>query len=1000
MVAGYEGPVDAPGGDIAAVERTILKMENGGSSHFCDDSNNSFRQHHQDPSILGDSLLPLSSALHDACEVINDVLLQLALKDSPPSNDIEDRNEGIVSLTAPRTAIPSLTKSMLAQASKSSSLSHPLMKSKNSMSSSATHNSEKKNQQSMSTIHLDGIDSAHAADGTPTSVVSVHTEETESTKEISAFFQENLREALTGAEDEIVHKDDSSSAPTSVAICDDHPAQQYQKHYHNQKKALSTEQALSSQEKMGHGALVALCSWTVEQVQKKNGNSTNIVGLEQTPLTSTVNTLQHVQDEGSSLSQQKQMKPNETIPAASVPDLEGEVVSECNNLLANSNNMAVRTIGHGQKLSPITAATGVLAGGCRFDFSTTDKNEILSTSGSPLISNGVNLGENESTSPSINNDSTSTRPSIRLQMFGSEYARHLSTCHLAPVQQSVAAIGGGNSNSYKTNAVTKVVSLRSMIPRHSSVRLKQHLKRQHRNIEEAHSSIVTGAIVDICACYGEELPPRGFYRISKTATGRPFSLQNSSSSASASKKKSLHLYVKKEPDWDKSVQRSCVTALTIIFPDRQEFVPPGFCIVRQFNKSNKHSSSSSDRMPADLNHGLSGDAERIYLCFRRSRDGNPLTGILPLCPGQAECIPEGYTVVEKSPRNFCADIRSGSGKSPMFLAYRQRLANLEALRPLPLILSVYNSPTDTAVKDDGAETNPKKRLSAYYCTGGSVVPANVGRFHILDRSTHEMLCPSSVSNRLLLIKQSRLQNINNSKAVTMDNHEVTADTTVSATTSDSIVEGSLILDDHNTEASLSVVTDHIEGDTGSVTERSLYDSMRSTTELSSVTDIQHEESPLCNLSSLMHVAPFDENGKNTISQAPDTLFVQDASLKACIESMDFIPSVEIPSTQREVLKSLRLPVRTALLTPLLTVCYTRHGGGALVAVEGLTALLTMTDFFEDDVNLTTGSDESISRLTLLDLSIQVVCDVATIGTQETAFGICVEFVENALRYAR
>lgn len=65
-----------------------------------------------------------------------------------------------------------------------------------------------------------------------------------------------------------------------------------------------------------------------------------------------------------------------------------------------------------------------------------------------------------------------------------------------------------------------------------------------------------------------------------------------------------------------------------------------------------------------------------------------------------------------------------------------------------------------------------------------------------------------------------------------------------------------------------------------------------------------------------------------------------------------------------------------------------------------------TLFFEPDVlpkdeecTLDIDDLESSSRLTLLDLAIQVVCDVATSSARETYFRSCVDFVSDALRYA-
>ena len=60
------------------------------------------------------------------------------------------------------------------------------------------------------------------------------------------------------------------------------------------------------------------------------------------------------------------------------------------------------------------------------------------------------------------------------------------------------------------------------------------------------------------------------------------------------------------------------------------------------------------------------------------------------------------------------------------------------------------------IGEDG-EVVWERRLRAYYCTGGTVVPSEVGKFHVMDRSTHPLLSPSSVTNRLSLIEASRRQ---------------------------------------------------------------------------------------------------------------------------------------------------------------------------------------------------------------------------------------------------
>ena len=60
------------------------------------------------------------------------------------------------------------------------------------------------------------------------------------------------------------------------------------------------------------------------------------------------------------------------------------------------------------------------------------------------------------------------------------------------------------------------------------------------------------------------------------------------------------------------------------------------------------------------------------------------------------------------------------------------------------------------------------------------------------------------------------------------------------------------------------------------------------------------------------------------------------NINSVLDAMRFIPGVDTATTGEERYQAaLRLQARAALLTPILTACYTRHGGAALIAVEGL-----------------------------------------------------------------
>eukprot|EP00521_Asterionellopsis_glacialis_P014967 CAMPEP_0195308464 /NCGR_PEP_ID=MMETSP0707-20130614/38239_1 /TAXON_ID=33640 /ORGANISM="Asterionellopsis glacialis, Strain CCMP134" /LENGTH=537 /DNA_ID=CAMNT_0040372735 /DNA_START=1 /DNA_END=1611 /DNA_ORIENTATION=+ len=247
----------------------------------------------------------------------------------------------------------------------------------------------------------------------------------------------------------------------------------------------------------------------------------------------------------------------------------------------------------------------------------------------------------------------------RIKMFGSEYARFLSSTPFAP-SISKSKKHGSKSSFGRSNKSPSSYKKRG----------------KSFNIEDANDHVQTGAITDIVVTHEDDPPPKGYYRISQTGSGRDFmAFLQQESGKLGRKTKKLYLNIKKEQNWDRAAQRPCVTSLALIFPDKNEFVPPGFSVVRRYG--DKPSEGGDDQNPANLNFGLSD--EPVFLCYRRSREGNPITGIVPLQPAIGEAVPEGFTVLERTPRNFVANLH-GKGGAPVFLAFRQRLATLETLR--------------------------------------------------------------------------------------------------------------------------------------------------------------------------------------------------------------------------------------------------------------------------------------------------------------------------------
>ncbi|GKY94527.1 hypothetical protein MPSEU_000418400 [Mayamaea pseudoterrestris] len=553
---------------------------------------------------------------------------------------------------------------------------------------------------------------------------------------------------------------------------------------------------------------------------------------------------------------------------------------------------------------------------------------------------GEEKKEDHSSSASSTKPSTTRQqqplPKRQLHQFASEYARHLSNSPFGVAQVLPGAKLKGEARN-KFNLKSSMA--------------QQHNQSETFSLENAPPDVKTGAIIDIVIVDKDSKspPPQGYWKLSQTSSGQPTLLAH-------------EIFVRKEVNWDKATQRPTVTAVTLIFPDDQEFVPPGFCVARK------------DGVPANVGR-CSG--KRCYLVFRRSREGNPLTGLSLLLP--PETVPTGYTVVERTPRNRVASLTGTNGQQ-LFLAYRQRLANLEVLRPMPLLRTVQPKAgadfTDETDDDEGDcyYSDSAKQLRAYYATGATIVSSNVGRLHIMDRSTHSLQSPGSVASRLHLMEASRrklLVSAPLSESNESGNGQITEVKHVAVMMSNDPSSGNQ--QEHDVESTISTC------DMRGSNAKSMHESFSSDLEL----DEMHQLASLVQRATNQLIATMTPvNGH--IHSTVDSMLTQ---------AMSYIPRIETNAADEH----LRLQSRNIMLTPVLTACYTRHGGVALLAVEGLNKLLIDADFFRDDVTFDHKFGQYSKRVTLLDLAIQTVCDVATSYAMETTFPACVEFVRAAVQ---
>ena len=526
----------------------------------------------------------------------------------------------------------------------------------------------------------------------------------------------------------------------------------------------------------------------------------------------------------------------------------------------------------------------------------------------------------------------------RRRMFGSEYARVLSTTVL-PLQSNSTNVSGANKMFQKSSAVSrKLKSSLTMTPGKESVEPDSVIL----NIDDCSKAIATAAITDVIVTNGDDVPPRGYYRAFQLAEEPA----KSHMAHPGRKRHRLYLNVKKEPSWDRAVQRPCVTAFVVIYPDKKEFVPPGFSVVRVYrpnsnNKKNGTDAIASASSPADINLSSSG-GERVFLCYRRSREGNPITGVACLNPSKGDVVPPGFTVLERTPRNHAANLMAAPDQ--LFLAYRQRLENLECLRPLPLLLSAMHTKQEPGCRKD---------LKAYFCTNGETVASDIGRFHIMDRTTHSLLSTSSAQSRLNVIQSSR-----------QESDVAVPEWAVSSASFQRIQKSSSLDDAGSSQGSPSI--NNTSFDTCSSLGRSLSQGSVST--------------------------------HPTAASAPHT----PESVQSSLDAFHFIPAIQ---AARDDFSQSLLQSRTTVLLPILTSCYSAQGGLALLAVEGLHSLLK-DDFFAQDIvpldngSCSLGNVSRGSRLTLLDMAVQSACDVATTFSRETHFRAIVDFVADSVHISR
>ena len=230
--------------------------------------------------------------------------------------------------------------------------------------------------------------------------------------------------------------------------------------------------------------------------------------------------------------------------------------------------------------------------------------------------------------------------------------------------------------------------------------------------------VLASPICDICVVQYNEPIPDGFYRISKSPSNKSANLNSGSGG------NKIFLCIKK----DMTGQLAPITNLIVIFPDRGEYVPPGYHVVHR------------GKQACNVNTGTS--SERIYICFKRDFLGNPIVDLQPIFPTKGEEIPQGFFMIDRSATGVQGNLNMGSGGIDVFLCYRQELTRLQCLLNEPLVSSPEEPAKRTGrYRRDSSDDNlvGRGRSKSPVRNRTSVTPSSV--VHIRHRSTDGATSP-------------------------------------------------------------------------------------------------------------------------------------------------------------------------------------------------------------------------------------------------------------------
>lgn len=477
-------------------------------------------------------------------------------------------------------------------------------------------------------------------------------------------------------------------------------------------------------------------------------------------------------------------------------------------------------------------------------------------------------------------------------------------------------LSGYTINQLKNQALRFGLDVTAAETSKSSWGLKNLLPGQTTSVVDSreyediiHPDILSAPIVDICIVQSGEPIPDGFYRIYKTPGNRKATLNSGNGG------NSIYLCIRK----DLTGQFAPITNIIVIFPDRGEYVPPGYHLVQRGKNA-----------ACNVNAGTSAD--HIFIGFKRDFLGNPITDIQPIMIDKGEEVPKNYNMIEKTIFGSQANLNTGTGGAEIHLCYRQELTRIQCLL------------NDASVSDQ-----ERLRLARTHANSMDDASSNAG-----SEGPYTKGSESNNNSRVTsLNKRSRSRSPMRRDSAT--GHRAT--TPRLRPTS----EGAHDFSEKGTPRNASSATTGTGGDNSAA---------------GGVLDVTKSDSAV----ELLSPSGTSTGGGVAASVSNDQDL--ESELEAALDSYaDFYDEcadareAELVTLQRMQVVvdsngNLAVEVRRKTLIAILAAVYVRRGEIANAAINCLLRLIKDTDFFTEDF----ACIPLLGTITMLDLSIEAACD--------------------------